>query len=167
MSGLSCSTRCTWGQARRTCTYIWQGGCLSTALKLVQSLENCFSIAKLCSLNQFLSYKKFKVEVEKVVGEVHIGDGNKAMTATSVIAGLVGSQRATKSLQKKLESDNSPVPTRSKSKSLRMRGSSSDSHGVAKGNKGNRRSFAVMHSSLDSSIWFLLWFKFEIGNTHS
>ena len=44
------------------------------------------------------SYKKFKVEVEKVVGEVHIGDGNKAMTATSVIAGLVGSQRATKSL---------------------------------------------------------------------
>ena len=39
------------------------------------------------------SYKKFKVEVEKVVGEVHIGDGNKAMTAPSVIAGLVGSQR--------------------------------------------------------------------------
>jgi len=96
------------------------------------------------------SYKKFKVEVEKVVGEVHIGDGHKAMTATSVIAGLVGSQRATKSLQKKLEGDNSPVPTRSKS--LRMRGSSSDSHGVAKSNKGNRRSFAVMHSSLDSSI---------------
>ena len=96
------------------------------------------------------SYKKFKVEVEKVVGEVHIGDGNKAMTATSVIAGLVGSQRATKSLQKKLEGDNSPVPTRSKS--LRMRGSSSDGQGVAKCNKGKRRSFAVMHNSLDSSI---------------
>ena len=86
---------------------------------------------------------------------------HKVSTATAVISGLVGSQ----SLRKKLEGDNSPVPTRSKS--LRMRGSSSDSHGVAKGNKGNRRSFAVMHSSLDSSIWFLLWFKFEIGNTHS
>ena len=92
------------------------------------------------------SYKKFKVEVEKVVGEVHIGDGHKVSTATAVISGLVGSQ----SLRKKLEGDNSPVPTRSKS--LRMRGSSSDSHGVTKGNKGNRRSFAVMHSSLDSSI---------------
>ena len=96
------------------------------------------------------SYKKFKVEVEKVVGEVHIGDGNKALTATSVIAGLVGSQRTTKSLQKKLEGDNSPVPTRSKS--LRVRGDSSNCQGVAQGNKGKRRSFAVMHNSLDSSI---------------
>ena len=96
------------------------------------------------------SYKKFKVEVEKVVGEVHIGDGNKAMTATSVIAGLVGSQRAAQSLRKKQEGDDSPVPMRSKS--LRVRGGSSDSQGVAKCNKGKRRSFAVMHNSLDSSI---------------
>ena len=150
-SGLSCSTRCTLGQVKKTCTFIWQEGWLSTALKLVKSLETCFSFAKVILTEAIShSYKKFKVEVEKVVGEVHIGDGHKAMTATSVIAGLVGSQRATKSLQKKLEGDNSPVPTRSKS--LRMRGDSSNCHGVAKNNKGNRRSFAVMHSSLDSSI---------------
>ena len=92
------------------------------------------------------SYKKFKVEVEKVVGEVHIGDGHKVSTATAVISGLVGSQ----SLRKKLEGDNSPVPTRSKS--LRVRGDSSNCQGVAKSNKGKRRSFAVMHNSLDSSI---------------
>ena len=143
MSGLSCSTRCTLGQVRRTCTYIWQEGWPSTGKLLLT--------CKVMLIEPIShSYKKFKVEVEKVVGEVQIGDGHKVSTATAVISGLVGSQRTAQSPRKKLEGDNSPVPTRSKS--LRLRGDSSNCQGVAQGNKGKRRSFAVMHNSLDSSI---------------
>ena len=121
--------------------------CLEISSKLGKLLLTCKVI-----LTEPIShsYKKFKVEVEKVVGEVQIGDGHKVSTSTAVISGLVGSQRTAQSLRKKLEGDNSPVPTRSKS--LRVRGDSSNCQGVAQGNKGKRRSFAVMHNSLDSSI---------------
>ena len=76
-----------------------------------------------------------------MVGVVEVVDKNKTAAGVFAIAGLVGRQRSVKLR----ENSNSPSTTRSKS--VIMRGESTGSEGSV---KGKRRSFALMHNSLEA-----------------
>ena len=75
-----------------------------------------------------------------MVGVVEVVDKKKTAAGVFAIAGLVGRQRSVK-----LREGNSPSTTRSKSAILR-----GDSLGSEESMKGKRRSFSVMHNSMDA-----------------
>ena len=76
-----------------------------------------------------------------MVGVVEVVDKSKTAAGVFAIAGLVGRQRRVK-----LREGNSPSTTRSKSAILRSR----ESLGSEESMKGKRRSFSLMHNSMDA-----------------
>ena len=68
---------------------------------------------------------------------------NKAAVGVFAIAGLVGRQRSANRVKLR-ENSNSPSTTRSKSVIMRA-----ESTGSEESVKGKRRSFAVMHNSME------------------
>ena len=76
-----------------------------------------------------------------MVGVVEVVDKSKTAAGVFAIAGLVGRQRRVK-----LREGSSPSTTRSKSAILRSR----ESLGSEESMKGKRRSFSLMHNSMDA-----------------
>ena len=76
-----------------------------------------------------------------MVGVVEVVDKSKTAAGVFAIAGLVGRQRRVK-----LREGNSPSTMRSKSAILRSR----ESLGSEESMKGKRRSFSLMHNSMDA-----------------
>ena len=90
-----------------------------------------------------LSYGKFKAEVEKFIGPVSVGE--KTATGVFAIAGLVGRHRVAQNGVKLREGTSPSISRRSRSARDVSASRSEESR-----KSGKRRSFAVMHNSMDA-----------------
>ena len=79
-----------------------------------------------------------------MVGVVEVVDKNKTAAEVSAIAGLAGRQRSTHRVKLR---ENSSSPSTTRSKSVIVRGQSTGSEESV---KGKRRSFSLMHNSLEA-----------------